>query len=334
MEDNHNPNLTSSEIGLLWGQFQNDTLGICTISYLLNTVEDRKIRSILEYALELSVDHIRVIKEILHAEQHPIPMGFTEQDVNVNAPRLFSDVFMLYYMANMGTLGLNAYSVALPNSSRKDIRDFYTSCLYSSAELFNRSTDLMLNKGVLVRPPYIPYSDQVEFVQKQHFLAGWVGDERQLTTVEISHLFFNLQRNVLGSSLLTGFSQVASSKNVRQFFVRGAEVSKHHCAVFTNILIEDNLVTPMTSDTAPTLSKVSPFSDKLMTFHVSALNAAGIGYYGASLGASPRRDLGAAYTRLLTEIGEYAEDGANIMISNGWMEKPPSSPDRKNLAKG
>ncbi|WP_019413957.1 DUF3231 family protein [Paenisporosarcina sp. TG20] len=334
MGDNHNAKLTSSEMGLLWGQFQNDTLGICTISYLLNTVEDPKIQSILEYALELSLDHIRVIKEILHAEQHPIPMGFTEQDVNVNAPRLFSDVFMLYYMANMGSMGLNGNSVALPNSSRKDIRDFYTSCLYSSAELFNRSTDLMLNKGVLVRPPYIPYPDQVEFVQKQHFLAGWVGDERQLTTVEISSLFFNLQRNVLGSSLITGFSQVANSKSVRQYFVRGAEVAKHHCAVFAKILSEDNLVTPMTSDTAPTLSKLSPFSDKLMMFHVTALNAAGIGYYGVSIGTSPRRDLGIAYSRLMAEVGLYAEDGANMMISNGWMEKPPSSPDRKNLAKG
>jgi len=334
MEINHNAKLTSSEIGLLWGQFQNDTLGICTISYLLNTVEDPNIKSILEYALELSLDHIRVIKEIFSAEQHPIPLGFTEQDVNVNAPRLFSDVFMLYYMANMGAMGLNSYSVALPNSSRKDIRDFYTSCLYSSAELYNRSTDLKLDKGVLVRSPFIPYPEQVEFVQKQHFLAGWVGDERQLTTIEISSLFFNLQRNVLGNSLLTGFSQVASSKNARQYFVRGAEISKHHCTVFAEILREDNLVSPMTSDTAPSRSTKSPFSDKLMMFHTAALNAAGIGYYGASLGASPRRDLGAAFTRLMTEVGLYAEDGANIMISNGWMEKPPSSPDRKDLAKG
>nr|WP_279587130.1 DUF3231 family protein [Paenisporosarcina antarctica] len=90
----------------------------------------------------------------------------------------------------------------------------------------------------------------------------------------------------------------------------------------------------MTSDAAPTRSKVSPFSDKLMMFHVAALNAAGIGYYGNSLGASPRRDLAAAYTRLIAEVGLYVEDGADMMISNGWMEKPPSSPDRKNLAKG
>lgn len=334
MDGIHNPKLASSELGLLWGQYQNDTLGICVISYLLNIVEDPQISSILEYALELAEDHVRVIKEILQAEQHPIPMGFTEQDVNVHAPRLFSDIFMLNYMAGIGAMGLNSYSVALPNSIRKDIRDFYTSCLHSSAELVNRSADLMLKKGVMVRPPYIPYPDQVELVQKQHFLAGWIGEERQLTTIEITNLFFNLQRNVLGSSVLTAFSQVASAKNTRQYFVRGAEISKHHSEVFAKIFSADNLGIPMSSDTAPTLSTVTPFSDKLMMFHVTALNAVGIGYYGVSLGASPRRDLAATYTRLIAEIGEYAEDGANIMISNGWLEKPPSSPDRKNLAKG
>ncbi|QBP41014.1 DUF3231 family protein [Paenisporosarcina antarctica] len=334
MEDNHNPKLASSEVGLLWEQYQNDTLGICTISYFLNIVEDPKISSILEYALELAENHVKVIRSILDAEQHPIPMGFTEQDVHVNAPRLFSDTFILTYMAKLGAIGLNSYSVALPNSIRNDIRDFYTSCLHSSAELVNRSTNLMLKKGVMVRPPYIPYPNQVEFVQKQHFLAGWIGEERQLTTIEITNLFFNLQRNVIGSSIVTGFSQVASSKNVRQYFVKGSEIAKHHSTVFAEFFSKDNLVIPMTSDTAPTLSTVAPFSDKLMMFLVTALNAVGTGYYGASLGASPRRDLGAAYTRLTAEIMEYAEDGANIMINNGWLEKPPSSPDRRNLAKG
>jgi hypothetical protein len=36
----------------------------------------------------------------------------------------------------------------------------------------------------------------------------------------------------------------------------------------------------------------------------------------------------------MAEAGEYSEDGANLMIEHGWMEKPPSAPDRKVLAKG
>jgi len=48
---------------------------------------------------------------------------------------------------------------------------------------------------------------------------------------------------------------------------------------------------------------------------------------------SPRRDLGAHYTRLTAEIATYADDGLEIMIKNNWLEQPPLAADRKNLAK-
>jgi hypothetical protein len=56
-----------------------------------------------------------------------------------------------------------------------------------------------------------------------------------------------------------------------------------------------------------------------------------LGYYGASMGASQRRDLGSHYTRLTAEIMQYAEDGANILIDNAWLEQPPTSADRDAL---
>jgi hypothetical protein len=334
METTHQAKLTAAETAVLWGSYISDSLGTCVLRYFLKTAEDPDIRSVLEYGLELSKEHIQGVTQYFKEENHPIPMGLVEQDVNLNAPRLFSDTFMLYYVFNMGAMALNSYSVALPNSARKDIRDFYTACLHSSAELFNRAADVMQEKGVFIRPPYIPYINQVEFVHEQHFLAGWIGEQRSLTTIEISFLFFNLQRNTLGSALLTGFSQVAGSKDVRQYMVRGAGIAKHHSAVFSKFLSDADLLTPMTWDTSPTRSTESPFSDKLMMFHTAALNGAGVGHYGASMGAGPRRDVAAAYGRLIAEVGEYATDGANLMIANGWLEKPPSAPDRKALVKG
>jgi hypothetical protein len=38
------------------------------------------------------------------------------------------------------------------------------------------------------------------------------------------------------------------------------------------------------------------------------------------------------YTRLITEMGQYAEDGVNLLIDNGWMEQPPTTDDRTALA--
>ena len=135
MENKHNHiKLTSSEMAILWGSYMNDTLGICTISYFLKDVEDPDIRAVLEYALELAKKHIQIVTDIFNREKFPIPIGFTEHDVNLHAPRLFPDPFMLYYIQSMGAMGLNGYSVALPNSARRDVREYFTSCLASSRQ--------------------------------------------------------------------------------------------------------------------------------------------------------------------------------------------------------
>jgi hypothetical protein len=174
----------------------------------------------------------------------------------------------------------------------------------------------------------------VEFVKKQSFLTGWFGDRRPLNGIEISHIFFNLVRNLTGSALTLGFSQTAKSPQIQKYMNRGHNISRKHVEIFQSLLAEDNLPATNNWDAVPTDSTIPPFSDKLMMFHIAGLNGAGVGYYGASLGVSSRRDLGAHYSRLSTEVLQYAEDGVNIMIDNGWLEKPPQAPDRQALVEG
>ncbi|WP_227940113.1 DUF3231 family protein [Alkalihalobacillus deserti] len=57
-----------------------------------------------------------------------MPQWFKE-DVNLNAPALFSDTFYLVYLRNMSRVGMQAYSAALPGVARADIRDFYNDVL-------------------------------------------------------------------------------------------------------------------------------------------------------------------------------------------------------------
>jgi hypothetical protein len=332
--NNHQPRLTSGEIAILWGTYIQDTLGICTASYFLKDAKDPDIQSVLEYAIILSKKHIETIKHIFELESFPIPIGFSEKDVNLEAKKLFSESFMLYYIQNMGSMGVNSYSLAIPNSARKDIREFYMNCLSTQAELYDRASAIMLAKGIFIRCPSIPYPSKVEFIHKKHFLSGWFGDQRPLTSIEISFLYLNLYHNTLGTALLTGFSQIANSKEVRKHMFRGAEIAKHHSSVFSKFLSESDLETPMSWDIMPFDSVETPFSDQLMMYHTLALNTSGFGLYGASMGGSAKKDLAASYGRLLLEVGDYSKDGVKIMIENGWFEKPPSAVDRKNLALG
>ena len=333
MDTQHNVKLTSAEIANIWSNYQQDTLSICTIESFLTHIQDKEIRSVLTYALELSQAHIQKLKSLFNEEQFPIPNGFSvEADVNQEAPRLFTDDFYLFYIQNMGKIGISIYAQFLSNSARLDICKYYTECLNESSKLFNKATEVMLDKGLFIRSPYIPKPKMVEYVQKQSYLAGKF-NPRPLNVIESSNIYFNLIQNQLGRTLAMGYSQVAKSKSVREYMVRGLNVSDKHVEVFGSILSQEYLPSASSWSTLPTDSTTAPFSDKLIMNHLASLNAAQVGFYGKSLGTSPRRDLGVHYVRLTTEILEFAEDGANIMIDNSWMEQPPQAVDRNKLAK-
>ncbi|WML47180.1 DUF3231 family protein [Neobacillus sp. PS3-34] len=143
----------------------------------------------------------------------------------------------------------------------------------------------------------------------------------------------NVQTNAIGKALMMGFGQAAQNPDVTQFLLRGKRIATKHMDIFSDILIKNDLPAPMSWDMAVTDSTEKVFSDKLIMFHSSAMIAAGIGNYGAAMAASPRRDICLKYASLIPEIALFAEDGANIMIKHGWLEEPPQSDDRDNLAK-
>lgn len=331
---NHNrAKLTSTELASLWAQYSTDSLAICMFTHFLLHVKDEDIKQLIANALAISQNHIHMITTFMENERYPRPMGFSKNDLTIDAPRLFEDVFYPHYIKQMARFGLTAYSQALTLSFRKDIRSFYTSCIESSTKLDNDVTELLLSKGLLVRSPYIPPDEKVEFVHKQDYLGSIFGDgKRTLNAVEVSHLYSNTQTNIVGKTLITAFSQIANLTVIRDFFLRGKEIADKHIKVFTSLLQESDLPTPTTLGQNITRSSTSPFSDKLMLFHVTTLIAGGIGNYGASMSASLRLDLAVDYAKLTAEIGLYAEDGANLLIDNGWMEEPPQSPNRTAMA--
>ncbi|WP_243300350.1 DUF3231 family protein [Bacillus litorisediminis] len=174
---------------------------------------------------------------------------------------------------------------------------------------------------------------KVEFVEKQSFLAGWLGDHRPLNVTEITSLYFNLKKSIMTKALALGFSQTAQSKEVRSFMKGVVELAENHINTFRSKLHEDFVSSSIFWDTHITDSQTAPFSDKLMMAHGGFLLQAAIAYYGTAFSSSTRRDLGAEYSAAVARIAQVAEDGMNIMIANNWFEKPPHTVDRNEIQK-
>lgn len=335
MENNHDKILlTSAELSYLWTTYLSDSMSICVFKYFLQHIEDEDIKSLIVHAMELSEEHVNFIRDIYTQEKIQIPQGFTEADVNLNAKRLFTDVFYLKFIRNMAKGGLVTYGRMLQNIYRQDVRTFFSKCLTNTIELDTDATVLLLEKGIAQRPPTIPYPDKLEFVHKQSFILEGLGRRAAFTGTEITNLYGNTLSNYLGTALAIAFSQVAQSDKVRRYFLRGKEISLKQIKVFSSYLEMASLPVPMSYEQMVTESKESPFSDKLMMFLFSLMIYAGIGNYGVSISESQRTDMAIDYYRLISEVLKYSEDGANIMVANEWLEQPPLAADRRDLAKG
>jgi len=316
--------LTSAEISVLWATYMHYSMLACVFRYFEKVEADESdIRPLMSETLGLSEKRIARVAEIFNKENITIPIGFTEKDVNLEAPRLFTDSYHLYYLRNMCRVGLTMNIFNLNISTRSDIIDFYNKSIATTTDLSNKVINVMLSKGILPRHPYIPISDQRDITRRTSFLGGLIGEKRPLLGLEITHLYANALINHIGRVLLTGFAQVAKSEKVRDYLIEGTKISDSLIEDFTSILREDGIPTPLPWDAGITDSTIAPFSDKLMMFHLTLLTAAGVGVYGVSLAASPRKDLGAKYAQLIANVGSYTLKGATIMVENGWMEEPP-----------
>lgn len=330
---NNQEKINASEYGIIWSQYINDTMSRCVLRYLLNDAKDENTRGVIQFALELSQTHIEKVKQFLTEENYPIPIGFTDEDVTVNAPTLFTDTFKVVYLQIMAIHGLTRYAGATGVCIREDVRKYLIECTSQTLELYDRVTTVALSKGILSKPPTLNNKQKIDFIRKQNYITGWFGKRRPINAIEISGAHLNMQKTMVKMVLELGFSQVCQSKEVREYFERARKLCKRHFHILGLMLEEENLHEPRIFESEVTDSTVPPFSDKLMLFHIATLLSAALGYYGEALSMCQRRDLSADYARMNMEIALIAEDGLNLLIEKGWMEQPPTAADHENLAK-
>lgn len=334
MNVTHEVGLSSTEIAWLWSVYINESMSICLTKHLQKCNTHKDVEILLQRTMDLSEKHVAEIKHIFTKENFPVPRGFSDHDVDLTAPALFFDLFSVSYVYGMSRMGLVNYGMIVSSVAREDVRLFFTKCLQSTLELYNSSIELMLHKGIYDRPPMIPYPDHVEFIRnKETFISKWLEKQRPLNVIEISEMFFNIERNYFGLILLTGLIQVARDEKVKQFLVKGKQLAQQQIEFLNKTFIKDDLLGTIMVNSEVTTTTVSPFSDRLIMFLITALNQQGAAYIGHALSISSRVDLIAEYSKLIPEIMKYGKEGMDLMMEYEWMEEPPHAPNRKELAR-
>ncbi|WP_456272582.1 DUF3231 family protein [Bacillus sp. AK031] len=122
MSDSNKVNLTSSEMASLWDAYISHTHTLCILKYFRAKAEDGEVLEILTHTYEALEKSKNECEALLQSENIPVPMGFGENDVDISAPRLFSDTFAMMYLKNLATVMMASCILMFTVSTRKDIR--------------------------------------------------------------------------------------------------------------------------------------------------------------------------------------------------------------------
>lgn len=328
----HNLKLTTPEISSLWKTYMQNISNLYVFKHFIQNVQDSEIEPLLKQQISLSQKFIDKIQQIFESEKFPIPRGFSDDDLNISAPALYTDLYGLSYVYRFNQMVFSDYATMITKVAREDIVEFFYECLNLSGKIFKKALNLMLSKGIYDRPPKMPYPRHVEFIHKRDsLLETWLGEHRPLNAMELGEIFYIIERNYIGMLMLMGFIQVMQDKEIKDYLIKGKELAEKQIDMFNNILKEEQHLGNLPVSMEVTDSTTSPFSDKLILFLVTASSTAGIYLCAYAMSLSFRKDLALHYGTLMVDIMRYGEEGIKIMIKRGWMEQPPQSFDRKTI---
>jgi len=331
--DENKIKLTSSEIGTLWGEYIFGTMTDVVNKYMVTIIEDEEIKILFEEAIKTFEKQKLQIATFIANEGFPTPIGFNESDLFKGKPRLFSDIFCLNYLHIMTLHGLLGHSTSLGVSVRKDLRYFYDSCDNEAKKMYHQTIELLLEKGNFQRDPLFYPANNPQYVSSKDFKDGFFGKGRTLAATEIISISFNLKKSIMAKTLSIAFSQVTQSKEVSKFLTDVEKTADGQIKTFAKIMQADNLPVPKSWETEVTTSTESPFSDKLMLYHMGFLFQAAQNYHGAGLASAMRTDLVTAYESTILNNLRVTKNWFDLMVQNKWLEQPPLAPNRKEIAK-
>jgi len=322
--------LTSAEVSSVWAGYMKGSFEQRFFQYFLETTEDGEIKKIVERMLNQSRVSIEQTKAIFMNENIAIPLGFTDEDIRVKALKMFSDTFILYFCNDIVLLSLSTFSSAISDCTRKDVRNYFQTSLEFTLNMQNDINDLMLAKGVYLRPPQIAIDNVVDFVDEKKYFSGLLGGSRPINVAEIANLSRIIHRAQFSKMIFVAFGKIAKSKEIGLHFNKGRDEIQKVLDSLQEVLEKENIPISASSDYEIFDIDVPPFSDRLMLFFVNmCLGIFCFNMVAQAMTSSFRTDIVSKVTKIMNDMKLYYGEGLKLTIKNGWLERPPQSINRR-----
>ncbi|MFD1707511.1 DUF3231 family protein [Siminovitchia sediminis] len=295
------------------------------LEYFIEKSDNQKAKNLMLGLWKKLHPMVIEIKTMLKKEGAAIPVGFTETDIHLNAPKLYDNGFDIMFCRILKEISMGMYVLHMTLSYREDIVNYYKQLTDITQTYYNKFTQHLLEEELLPRPNYTTMPKSVDYITDKSYMKGTnlFGHKRTLNTVEFGLLYHSIETNITGMQLMRGFAQCAKDGEARQYFTKGQELSKEILKETGEIILQNNIHPPATPGGTVTSSTEAPFSEKLMMFCTYLLGGFALGGQGFSTTLILRYDMMMKTAVFAKDIYEYTIEGARLMMSKGWLEEPP-----------
>ncbi|MFC4797788.1 DUF3231 family protein [Neobacillus sp. GCM10023253] len=329
---NHMPlaELTSSEVSNLWSSYLKSNMELRFFEYFYASIESNETKQVIEKMLNQTENSINELKEIFIKDNLTIPLGFTDEDVRVGVPKVFSDTFILYFCFDLTYLAMSTYPIALSDCTRNDVREHFQKNIAFFVKIQNELLDLMLSQGVYLSPPQVAIDNEVEIADSMLYLNGFFGGSRPLNAPEIANLSRIVHRAQFSKMVFVTFSKLAQTKDLKQHFSKGRDGLQKVLDSLQEILEKENIPISASGDYKISDVEMSPFSDKLMLFFTNTcLGIFCFAMISQAMTSSLRTDIVSKLDKISEDMKKYYGQGLLLAIKEKWFEQPPQVVNRK-----
>ncbi|KAB7667155.1 DUF3231 family protein [Bacillus sp. B1-b2] len=319
-------NLTSVEYGALWTTYQKKTMILCILEYFIEKSEEPKAKDLMKGLHEKLAVKVKEIKKMIETSGGIVPLGFTAEDVHLDAPKLFDQGFDIMFSRVLKEISMGMYVLHTTISYRKDIIDIYRELTELTQKYYLYFTEYLQQNKWMLDPPTINMPHSRSFLNDKDYMKGTniLGSRRGFNIVEYGLIYHSLESNILGMQLMKGFAQSSSDLEVKKYFQKGYELSKKIYKDTEEMLIESNIPSPSIPSGVVTNSTIPPFSEKLMLYCTYLLNGFSIGGQGFGAVFHLRNDVILQSGLFAKDVFAFGLKGARLMMEKGWLEEPPS----------
>ncbi|MED4206944.1 DUF3231 family protein [Neobacillus mesonae] len=322
--------LTATEVSSLWSSYLKSSMELRILEYFYVSSENHEIKQVTEKMLNHSKKNINELKEIFIKENLSVPLGFTDEDVRVEAPKVFSDTFILYFCFDLTNLSLNTYPMAISDCTKNDVRDHFQVNIEFALTIQNEIVNLMLLLGVYLRPPQVQIDSNVEFADNLFYLNGFFGGSRPVNAPEIANLSRIIHRAQFSKMIFVTFSQLAKEKELKKHFSKGRDGIQKVLDSLQEVLEKENIPISASGDYKISNVEMSPFSDKLMLFFINTcLGIFCFAMISQATTSSLRTDIVSKLEEIAEDMKKYYGKSLLLAIKEKWFEQPPQAVDRK-----